>query len=66
MIDFLLKCFSFLIGKVMKVFAIVEKATTKVVSSMMMENGVAQTLHAALTKEILMEISLKFHAKEEH
>ena len=40
----------------MKVFAIVEKATTKVVLGMMMESGAAQTPHAALTKDGLMVI----------
>ena len=39
---------------------------TKVVLSMMMESGAAQTPHAALTKEILGVVLLKFRAKEEH
>ena len=50
----------------MKVCAIVEKATTKVDLGIKMESGAAQTPHAALTKEMMVMVPKKFHAKEEH
>ena len=67
MINFLLKCFSFVIGMVMmKLFAIVEKVMTKRVLSIMMKSGAAQTPHVTLAKEILGVILKKFRAMEEH